>query len=466
MPQSRARPKVFLSHNSRDKPWVAALARRLESVGIDCWFDDWDIQPGQPIDEAIESALEECSCCLVLLGPHGQGPWHREEIRAWLWESVGGGTEAKRIIPVLLPGATAASARDHLPMPLRRRRWVEFPGTGSDTAAFDLLLRGIRGEQFRRSSESREGVPGGALELPELPPVNLPYLCDRNPQEDELRGFLEARGRSGTGMSRPLLFLVHGPAHEAHIPFLERLEKRDLPRWLGQIHAGVAWSKGQVKRLPMERPLGDQDARAFAASYRSRMAAGIQSEGPCASDVELVDRLVRAGIGMALPTLELSLSELFEPQPRSYLELIREYWSNFPDLSGALCILAFVAVKTPVGEAGGLERVKAFLPWTESSRSRRQQERLVELSRGLPSVGDGRSPAAVLPPLESAKRTDVSRWSDLPEVRPRLGRYLSEKQLETIFEGRPVLPMDDAIDRLAELIASRPSNEPHDAAHE
>ena len=48
---------VFLSHNSRDKPLVEELARRLLNMGVTPWLDIWNLIPGEPWQEAIEAAL-------------------------------------------------------------------------------------------------------------------------------------------------------------------------------------------------------------------------------------------------------------------------------------------------------------------------------------------------------------------------------------------------------------------------
>jgi hypothetical protein len=51
---------VFLSHNSRDKAAVEALARRLEDEPqLKPWLDKWNLVPGEPWQEALEEALDE-----------------------------------------------------------------------------------------------------------------------------------------------------------------------------------------------------------------------------------------------------------------------------------------------------------------------------------------------------------------------------------------------------------------------
>lgn len=37
---------VFLSHSSKDKPVVRALAERLRKDGLRVWFDEWVLKPG------------------------------------------------------------------------------------------------------------------------------------------------------------------------------------------------------------------------------------------------------------------------------------------------------------------------------------------------------------------------------------------------------------------------------------
>lgn len=59
--------KVFISHTSKDKPSVEALAHALRERGIEPWFDGWESVSGDdivakrlaPVDEPKITALEE-----------------------------------------------------------------------------------------------------------------------------------------------------------------------------------------------------------------------------------------------------------------------------------------------------------------------------------------------------------------------------------------------------------------------
>ena len=45
---------VFLSHSSKDKAVVRAVAERLRADDLRVWFDEWELKPGDSIPAKIE----------------------------------------------------------------------------------------------------------------------------------------------------------------------------------------------------------------------------------------------------------------------------------------------------------------------------------------------------------------------------------------------------------------------------
>ena len=45
---------VFLSHSSKDKARVRALAERLRNDSVRVWFDEWEIEYGEDIYLKLE----------------------------------------------------------------------------------------------------------------------------------------------------------------------------------------------------------------------------------------------------------------------------------------------------------------------------------------------------------------------------------------------------------------------------
>jgi TIR domain len=141
---SPMRHDVFLSYHTSDKPVVEDLARRLVKRGVQPWLDTWNLIPGEPWQEAIESALDACTTCAVFIGPSGMGTWQHEEMRLAIDRRVNASRGAFRVIPVLLPGAVRGE-RSQLPGFLSTTTWVEFRHTLEDEDAFHRLISGIRG---------------------------------------------------------------------------------------------------------------------------------------------------------------------------------------------------------------------------------------------------------------------------------------------------------------------------------
>ena len=67
MPDVASKPiKVFLSHASEDKQIARQIAKRLIENGIDTFFDEREIHPGDSIRQRIDQGLEECSHFIIL----------------------------------------------------------------------------------------------------------------------------------------------------------------------------------------------------------------------------------------------------------------------------------------------------------------------------------------------------------------------------------------------------------------
>ena len=134
---------VFLSHNSKDKPAVEAIADLLQQkYQVKCWLDKWNLVAGEAWQEGLEDALDQCQTVAVFVGPNVISPWENEEMRSALQARVH--DTARRVIPVLLPGAP--DSRDlNLPRFLSRMTWVDFRAGLDDDEALYRFYCGIKG---------------------------------------------------------------------------------------------------------------------------------------------------------------------------------------------------------------------------------------------------------------------------------------------------------------------------------
>jgi tetratricopeptide (TPR) repeat protein len=173
---------VFLSHNSKDKPAVRQIAEALrDGRGLKVWLDEWDLPPGVPWQDELETIIRTVRSAAVLVGKDGLGPWEMPEMRACLVEMVG---RKLRVIPVLLPGTPSAP---QLPMFLAQNTWVDLRG-GITDEGLDRLQWGITGKKPTRKEKTTSPVPP---RLHNLPFSSLGDLLKG--RDDELRKLQEGQ---------------------------------------------------------------------------------------------------------------------------------------------------------------------------------------------------------------------------------------------------------------------------------
>ncbi len=129
---------VFLSHAAADKPEAMRLAVALKARGVEVWFDEWELIPGQSFVHEIARALEHASAMVVLLTPASiDSEFVRSEINfALTHESFQG-----RVFPVVVGEEIPANT----PWILRRFEVLHVEPEDSDSVASsaDLIARSL-----------------------------------------------------------------------------------------------------------------------------------------------------------------------------------------------------------------------------------------------------------------------------------------------------------------------------------
>jgi len=128
---------VFLCHSTEDKPAVKEIAKQLREQGLRPWLDEWELQPGQDWQAQLEEISQNVRSVAVFLGPSGQGPWQKMELKNFLHEYVDRGL---RVIPVILQGF---KDKPEVPFFLKQLTWVDFR---TDADSIKRLQRSIEEE--------------------------------------------------------------------------------------------------------------------------------------------------------------------------------------------------------------------------------------------------------------------------------------------------------------------------------
>ncbi len=193
---------AFLSFNSEAREVVKQIATRLIKAGLQVWFDEWQLIPGESVIPSIERGLKAARTCAVFVGTDGQGPWQRKEVEAAIRSQIQ--NEDFRVIPVLLPDAPKLE----LPPFLANNVWVEFTEGLGDPAMWRLEC-GIRGQPPGRGrppksapQETTPPVPGVSMSMDmEIQTRKPAYVFisyrDQKPDSDLAKVCVEVLRRAG-----------------------------------------------------------------------------------------------------------------------------------------------------------------------------------------------------------------------------------------------------------------------------
>lgn len=93
--------KIFLSHNSIDKPFVRKLAADLKRNKIYSWIDEAEIQVGDSLLEKIEEGIEQSDyVAAVLSNSSVKSEWVKRELEIALNEEIE--NKKTRVLPLLI----------------------------------------------------------------------------------------------------------------------------------------------------------------------------------------------------------------------------------------------------------------------------------------------------------------------------------------------------------------------------
>jgi CheY-like chemotaxis protein len=132
------RGPVFLCHSSGDKDRVRDLYQRLTLDGVECWFDEVDLLPGQDWDLEITAAIRRSRLVLACLSQESitKAGYLQRELKKALDVADEQPEGSTFLIPVLLELC-------RVPQRLQRWQWADLRAEGG----YDRLLASIRGRR-------------------------------------------------------------------------------------------------------------------------------------------------------------------------------------------------------------------------------------------------------------------------------------------------------------------------------
>ncbi len=152
---------VFLSHNSKDKPWVRLLAQRLISDGVVVWLDEAELNIGDSLIEKIASGIKEMKFVAAILSKNSiESTWVQKEISLAMSKEISG--RKVTVLPLLIE-------KCDLPASLSDKLYADFTNPDNYENEYFKLLRALGVTANPKMEKTNKSVPK-ALTNKELRP--------------------------------------------------------------------------------------------------------------------------------------------------------------------------------------------------------------------------------------------------------------------------------------------------------
>lgn len=109
---------IFISHSSKDKPFVRKVATDIKLFGHTPWLDEWDIRVGEFIPEKLSIGIENADFIIVVLSEAAmKSKWVEREWQTKYWDEIS--NNKIHILPILYSDC-------NIPTLLKSRKYADF----------------------------------------------------------------------------------------------------------------------------------------------------------------------------------------------------------------------------------------------------------------------------------------------------------------------------------------------------
>jgi hypothetical protein len=271
---------------------------------------------------------------------------------------------------------------------------------------------------------------------------NLPYLCDRSPQERDFRTTIISHCHSFPKC--PLLVILPGPVMEKHDYYVNRVKWRSISEFL---RVGGIKKNGKIVKI-QQKPhdlVTIQSLREEIATQLKKTVTG--------NDSFIAEYVKEEKLGALILVFTILFSDA-KGECEMPFQIISQYLSGLSSHEfGDVIITGFVSLvddRNAIGQSSSwwtkILSLKKPPPQTESVF-------LASIQR-LCQKYDNRTDlrVEVLPQLEAPQIGDVRLWLNNDDVRPYVA-LLSEEDILGLFDGQDGLPMDLLHKKLTNLLA-------------
>lgn len=252
---------LFLSYSHLDAEIVQSLASELSDAGIEVWFDQWELVPGEPWEQSMKQAIAESSAVGICIGRADTTRWVEETLKLVSPERQG---EARNVIPILLADVDPSE----VPAILRERVFIHFRNDIKNHEAISKLISSIKGGVLN-TVNSLHNAARLAQTQGELAEARRLY----NESLEIAKRLGNQSGIASTLHQLAMLAQVQGEMYEARRLYDESLE---IAKRLGD-QSGIAITLHNLGWLAQDQGQMDEARRLYGKSLEIKKRLGNQS---------------------------------------------------------------------------------------------------------------------------------------------------------------------------------------------
>lgn len=241
--------RIFFSYARSDSEMVLALAQRLRRDGRNAWVDQLDIAKGSRWDDAVERALQDCGCLLVLLSPASTGSHNVLDEVSYALES------GKTVIPILLKPC-------NVPFRLKRFQYIDFS---------------VEPEQgYGELAQALDAFSAAAAAARSEPAPSAPPAPKRSTSRLPLGSHTQEAAAAAASAMAPLAAPPLSPSPPPPLAAADNNPPRSKTGWLIAAAAGVGMAAGiaYFSASPSApKPVGQAQSAALSTSAGATPAA-------------------------------------------------------------------------------------------------------------------------------------------------------------------------------------------------
>ncbi len=156
-----ARPSVFLSYASEDRPAARSLRDALPNYGLEVWYDESELGGGDAWDQKIRRQIRDCDYFMPLVSAQTERRregYFRREWRLAVERTLDMADDHPFLLPVVIDDTLQTGAR--VPEKFLSVQWLKVP-QGQPTPALESMCRRIAGGVVDAAQPAADAQTGG-----------------------------------------------------------------------------------------------------------------------------------------------------------------------------------------------------------------------------------------------------------------------------------------------------------------